>query len=125
MSKTIQTHNQIDDLDHTDQTTHDDSTGTRHRHGTGALSARLGRVLRDDSGMSTVEYAIGTVAAAAFGALLYTVVTGGDITSALTGIVQRALNTQGRHRHCAHSCGMTRVRRLSRQPLGSRRWSLS
>ena len=30
----------------------------------------------DESGMSTVEYAIGTIAAAAFGAILYTVVTG-------------------------------------------------
>jgi hypothetical protein len=41
--------------------------------------------------MSTVEYAIGTVAAAAFGALLYTVVTGDSILTALTGIVERAL----------------------------------
>jgi Flp pilus assembly pilin Flp len=32
-------------------------------------------LLRDDSGMSTVEYAIGTVAAAAFAAVLYAVVT--------------------------------------------------
>ena len=31
---------------------------------------------------------------AAFGALLYTVVTGGEITEALTGIIDRALNTQ-------------------------------
>ena len=41
--------------------------------------------------MSTAEYAIGTIAAAAFGALLYTVVTGDSILSALTSIVQRAL----------------------------------
>lgn len=47
----------------------------------------------DDSGMSTVEYAIGTVAAAAFGAILYTVVTGDSIVSALTNIITRALNT--------------------------------
>ena len=39
--------------------------------------------------MSTAEYAIGTIAAAAFGALLYTVVTGDSILSALTSIVQR------------------------------------
>ena len=64
--------------------------------------ARLFRTLReralgvaaDDHGMSTVEYALGTVAAAAFGALLYTVVTGGQITDALTDIIERALNTQ-------------------------------
>ena len=54
------------------------------------LAPRL-RLLRDDDGMSTVEYAIGTVAAAAFGALLYTVVTGDSILTALTGIVERAL----------------------------------
>ncbi|APT89878.1 membrane protein [Corynebacterium sphenisci DSM 44792] len=51
-------------------------------------------VLADERGMSTVEYAIGTVAAAAFGALLYTVVTGGEITQALTGIIERALSTR-------------------------------
>lgn len=47
----------------------------------------------DDAGMSTVEYAIGTVAAAAFGAILYTVVTGDSIVTALSGIIARALNT--------------------------------
>ena len=41
----------------------------------------------------TEENALGTIAAAAFGALLYTVVTGGDITQALTDIIERALNT--------------------------------
>ncbi|SHQ36137.1 Uncharacterised protein [Mycobacteroides abscessus subsp. bolletii] len=38
-------------------------------------------------------YAIGTIAAAAFGAILYTVVTGDSIVSALTNIITRALNT--------------------------------
>jgi hypothetical protein len=47
----------------------------------------------DDDGMSTVEYAIGTIAAAAFGAILYTVITGDSIVSALTNIINRALNT--------------------------------
>lgn len=50
-------------------------------------------VIVDESGMSTVEYAIGTIAAAAFGAILYTVVTGDSIVSALTNIINRALNT--------------------------------
>ncbi|QKT06048.1 DUF4244 domain-containing protein [Gordonia sp. X0973] len=48
---------------------------------------------RDDSGMSTVEYAIGTIAAAGFGALLYTVVTGDNIVGALTNIIAKALST--------------------------------
>jgi hypothetical protein len=56
------------------------------------LRLRLHRLRDDDQGMSTVEYAIGTVAAAAFGALLYTVVTGDSILTALTGIVERALS---------------------------------
>lgn len=47
----------------------------------------------DESGMSTVEYAIGTIAAAAFGAILYSVVTGDSIVGALTNIISRALNT--------------------------------
>jgi hypothetical protein len=46
-----------------------------------------------NDGMSTVEYAIGTIAAAAFGAILYTVITGDSIVSALTNIINRALNT--------------------------------
>jgi hypothetical protein len=50
-------------------------------------------LLVDDTGMSTVEYAIGTIAAAAFGAILYTVVTGDSIVTALTNIINRALNT--------------------------------
>lgn len=57
------------------------------------LQARLTVLAMDDSGMSTVEYAIGTVAAAAFGAILYTVVTGDSIVSGLTNIISRALNT--------------------------------
>lgn len=56
--------------------------------------ARVTVLVTDDSGMSTVEYAIGTIAAAAFGAILYTVVTGDSIVSALTKIIGRALNTK-------------------------------
>jgi hypothetical protein len=58
-----------------------------------ALRARLTLLMVDEAGMSTVEYAIGTIAAAAFGAILYTVVTGDSIVSALTNIITRALNT--------------------------------
>ena len=58
-----------------------------------ALQARLTLLAVDDDGMSTVEYAIGTIAAAAFGAILYTVITGDSIVSALTNIINRALNT--------------------------------
>ena len=51
-------------------------------------------LLADQTGMSTVEYAIGTVAAAAFGAILYTVVTGDSVVSALSRVIARALSTK-------------------------------
>nr|WP_291479784.1 DUF4244 domain-containing protein [Corynebacterium sp.] len=51
-------------------------------------------VLGDDRGMSTIEYALGCVAAAALGALLYLVVTSDAVEGALTSIFQRALDTQ-------------------------------
>ena len=57
------------------------------------FKARLVLAATDDAGMSTVEYAIGTIAAAAFGAILYSVVTGDSIVGALTNIINRALNT--------------------------------
>jgi len=57
------------------------------------LRTRLTLLVVDDDGMSTVEYAIGTIAAAAFGAILYTVITGDSVVSALTNIINRALNT--------------------------------
>lgn len=58
------------------------------------LRDRLVILANDDSGMSTVEYAIGTIAAAAFGAILYSVVTGDSIVGALTNIINRALTTR-------------------------------
>ncbi|MDO3650714.1 DUF4244 domain-containing protein [Nocardia mangyaensis] len=54
---------------------------------------RFMRLLIDDDGMSTAEYAIGTIAAAAFGAVLYGVVTGDSIVNALTQIIDKALST--------------------------------
>lgn len=57
------------------------------------LRTRLVIGMWAEDGMSTVEYAIGTLAAAAFGAILYTVVTGDSIVGALTNIISRALNT--------------------------------
>jgi hypothetical protein len=58
------------------------------------INVRLTAVVADEAGMSTVEYAIGTIAAAAFGAVLYSVVTGDSIVGALTTIINRALTTR-------------------------------
>ena len=48
---------------------------------------------RAQAGMSTAEYAVGTVAACAFAAVLYKVVTGGSVVAALGKLVQSALAT--------------------------------
>ncbi len=48
--------------------------------------------LDGEAGMSTIEYALGCVAAAALGALLYMVVTSDTVESDLTAIFERALN---------------------------------
>ncbi|MDP9779644.1 hypothetical protein J2S58_003267 [Nakamurella flavida] len=46
-----------------------------------------------DAGMSTVEYAVGTVVAAAFAAVLYKIVTGDSVVAGLTALVRSALDT--------------------------------
>lgn len=45
-----------------------------------------------DAGMTTAEYAVGTIAACAFAAILYQVVTGGSVITALGNLIQRALS---------------------------------
>lgn len=52
----------------------------------------IARLKTEEDGMTTAEYAIGTLAAAAFAGLLMAVVKGGGIKSALTAIIQRALS---------------------------------
>jgi glutathione S-transferase len=59
-----------------------------------ALARRWALVrARSQAGMSTAEYAVGTVAACAFAAVLYRVVTGGSIVTALGRLIARALDT--------------------------------
>ena len=52
---------------------------TRRRHGLG------------DRGMTTAEYAIGTLAACGFAALLVTILRSGEVQGLLLGIIRRAL----------------------------------
>ncbi|MFI6053600.1 DUF4244 domain-containing protein [Streptomyces violascens] len=54
----------------------------------------LRRRARGDAGMTTSEYAVGTLAACAFAAILYKVVTSGGVVSALTQLITRALDVQ-------------------------------
>ena len=56
------------------------------------LAGRWTRLSADaEAGMSTAEYAVGTVAACAFAAVLYRVVTGGSVVTALGDLVSSAL----------------------------------
>jgi hypothetical protein len=61
---------------------------------TGRLARRWARVTATpEAGMSTAEYAVGTVAACAFAAVLYRVVSGDSIVTGLTELVESALAT--------------------------------
>lgn len=52
--------------------------------------ARTG--LRRDAGMNTAEYAMGTIAACAFAAVLYKIVTSDAVSSGLRSTIERALD---------------------------------
>ncbi|NAS22520.1 DUF4244 domain-containing protein [Herbidospora sp. NEAU-GS84] len=65
-------------------------------------AARAARVLsepkgdrRADAGMSTAEYAVGTIAACGFAGLLFKVVTSPDVQQMLVSLVQKALALAG------------------------------
>ena len=55
------------------------------------LTATLQRA-RSDSGMTTAEYAVGTVAACGFGGVLYKIVTGGQVIGLLSNLIEKALH---------------------------------
>lgn len=48
--------------------------------------------VQEDEGMTTAEYAVGTVAACAFAAVLLKVVSGQEVLALLTSLVTRALH---------------------------------
>ncbi|MEV0219906.1 DUF4244 domain-containing protein [Streptomyces sp. NPDC050704] len=58
-----------------------------------ALAGR-GRAMRRDTGMVTSEYAMGLIAAVGFAALLYQVLTSGQVRAALQELVEKALHGQ-------------------------------
>ena len=68
---------------------------TRLRHLISLLGiSLLGRRIRRgvDAGMTTAEYAVGTVAAVAFAVVLYKIVRSDAVSSALSSIVRSALH---------------------------------
>ncbi|MFF5718601.1 DUF4244 domain-containing protein [Streptomyces buecherae] len=58
------------------------------------VSWRVAFRSRLDAGMATAEYAVGTIAACAFAAVLYKVVTSGAVTGALQSVIEKALDAQ-------------------------------
>jgi len=58
------------------------------------LISSLGRRIRSgvDAGMTTAEYAVGTVAAVAFAVVLYKIVRSDAVSSTLSSIVRSALH---------------------------------
>jgi hypothetical protein len=46
-----------------------------------------------DDGMTTAEYAVGTVAACGFGGILYKILTSTDVANMLKDLIERALST--------------------------------
>ncbi|MDI3409409.1 DUF4244 domain-containing protein [Streptomyces cavernicola] len=69
-----------------------DGLGGRCRGALRLLRARLRAA--GDAGMTTSEYAMGTVAACGFAAVLYKVVTSDAVQAALESIVAKALGVQ-------------------------------
>lgn len=59
-----------------------------------ALRAVRARLRAGDEGMTTSEYAVGTVAACGFAALLYRIVTSDAVKAALESVVGKALGVQ-------------------------------
>lgn len=53
---------------------------------------RFASKMRGESGMSTAEYAVGTLAAVAFAGVLLKVLTSGPVQSALSSLIERALS---------------------------------
>ncbi|MBN3932999.1 DUF4244 domain-containing protein [Streptomyces verrucosisporus] len=62
------------------------------------MAAWIGRRARGargrdaQAGMSTAEYAVGTIAAAGFAAVLYKIVTSGPVSTAMRQLIERALD---------------------------------
>ncbi|MEU6365402.1 DUF4244 domain-containing protein [Streptomyces sp. NPDC046931] len=59
-----------------------------------ALVRRVRSAVHRDSGMVTSEYAVGIIAAVAFAAVLYKVLTSGQVSAELQDIVKRALGVR-------------------------------
>jgi hypothetical protein len=62
---------------------------TAHR----AIHRVVARVRREDAGMTTVEYAVGTVAAAGFGGLLIRLLMSEEARNLVWGLITNAISS--------------------------------
>ncbi|MFD0684101.1 DUF4244 domain-containing protein [Actinomadura fibrosa] len=58
-------------------------------------AVRRWRTATRDQGMSTAEYAVGTIAAAAFAGLLFKIVQSPEVRTLLSGVIKKALQLAG------------------------------
>lgn len=65
------------------------TTPVRYRTAATRISARI---RREDAGMTTVEYAVGTVAAASFGGLLIKLLMSDEARNLIWGVITNALS---------------------------------
>lgn len=56
------------------------------------MRTRVALALRDDKGMTTAEYAVGTVAACGFGGVLYSILTSDTVMNLLKQLIVHALS---------------------------------
>ncbi len=57
------------------------------------MSKLVRRIAQQDIGMTTAEYAVGTVAACGFGGVLYKILTSDSILKLVESLVVKALHT--------------------------------
>jgi len=61
-------------------------------HSRTTMTRVLARIRREDAGMTTVEYAVGTVAAAGFGGLLIKLLMSDEARNLIWGLISNALS---------------------------------
>lgn len=61
-------------------------------HSRTTMTRVLARIRREDAGMTTVEYAVGTVAAAGFGGLLIKLLMSDEARNLIWGLITNALS---------------------------------
>ncbi|PSL05418.1 uncharacterized protein DUF4244 [Haloactinopolyspora alba] len=59
------------------------------------MSTLVNRLRNGEDGMTTAEYAVGTVAACGFGGVLYQLLTSDSVQQLLSGLVEKAFGVIG------------------------------